>query len=123
ARVLEASSALLVNSARRRPSGWAVGRGGKDAAVDVHARAGVPRIEEVPLNLTVTLAGSSAGFAGHPEACQRHAGKADAEFLQRRPARDRLGHALSECIEFIVHSFLWFCIIHRLLLSLNQIAP
>src|ERR1051326_6933973 len=45
-----------------------------------------------------------------PEAGQRHAGKADAEFLQRRAARDGLGEVLGEFIEFVVHgfSFIWF---------------
>jgi hypothetical protein len=40
-----------------------------------------------------------------PEAGERHAGEADAEFLQRRAPRDRLGHAFGEFIEFVVHIF------------------
>ena len=39
-----------------------------------------------------------------PEADQRHAGEADAEFLQRRAARDRLGQTLGEFIELVVHN-------------------
>jgi hypothetical protein len=40
-----------------------------------------------------------------PEAGQRHAGKTDAELLQRRAARDRLGQPLGEFIELVVHVF------------------
>ena len=40
-----------------------------------------------------------------PETGQRHAGEADAEFLQRGAARDRLGHILGEFIESIIHTF------------------
>jgi hypothetical protein len=39
------------------------------------------------------------------EAGQRHAGKADAEFLQRRTARDRLSQALCYFVELVVHTF------------------
>jgi len=38
-----------------------------------------------------------------PKAGQRHARQSDAEFLQRPAARDRLGYALGEFIEFVVH--------------------
>jgi hypothetical protein len=41
--------------------------------------------------------------ARQPERRQRHAGKADAEFLQRPAARDRLGQALGEFIELVMH--------------------
>ena len=41
---------------------------------------------------------------GQPEAGQRHAGEADAEFLQRRAARDGLGQALGQFIELVVHN-------------------
>src|SRR5262249_14598803 len=41
-----------------------------------------------------------------PQAGERHTGKADTEFFQRSPARDRLGQALGEFIEFVVHFFL-----------------
>src|SRR2546422_422380 len=39
--------------------------------------------------------------------------KADAEFLQRATARYRLGQALSQLIEFVVHnfSFLWLVVV------------
>jgi hypothetical protein len=40
-----------------------------------------------------------------PEAGEHHAGEADAEFLQRRAARDRLGQALGEFIELVAHTF------------------
>src|SRR5205814_5126668 len=40
-----------------------------------------------------------------PEAGECHAGEADAEFLQRRAAGDRLGQVLGEFIELVVHSF------------------
>src|SRR5207247_1653676 len=43
-------------------------------------------------------------FVCQPEAGQRHAGKADAEFLQSRAARDRLSQALGEFIELGVHN-------------------
>jgi len=43
-----------------------------------------------------------------PEAGQRHAGEADAEFLQRCAARDGLGQALGEFIELVVHTFPFF---------------
>jgi hypothetical protein len=38
-----------------------------------------------------------------PEASQRHSGNPDAEFLQCCAARDRLGQAFCEFIEFVVH--------------------
>src|SRR5437667_8813857 len=44
-----------------------------------------------------------------PEAGQRHAGEADAEFLQRHAARDRLGQAFGEFIELVVHVFPFVC--------------
>src|SRR5262245_14448510 len=44
-------------------------------------------------------------FARQSEAGQRHAREADAEFLQRSAPRDRLGHALGEFIELVVHVF------------------
>ena len=44
-----------------------------------------------------------------PEAGQRHAGKAESEFLQRRAARDGLGHVLCEFIEWVVHTFSFVC--------------
>jgi hypothetical protein len=37
------------------------------------------------------------------KAGQRHSGKTNAEFLQRRAAGDRLGHLFGEFIELIVH--------------------
>ena len=40
-----------------------------------------------------------------PEAGQRHACQAEAEFPERLPARDRLGQAFGEFIEFVVHTF------------------
>jgi len=40
-----------------------------------------------------------------PEAGERHAREADTESLQCRAARDGLGHALCEFIEFVVHTF------------------
>jgi hypothetical protein len=36
---------------------------------------------------------------------QRHASKANPEFLQHRTARDGTGHSFSELIDFVVHSF------------------
>ena len=47
-----------------------------------------------------------------PKAGQRHAGEAAAEFPQRAAARDRLGHALGEFIEFVVHIFLFVYAVH-----------
>jgi hypothetical protein len=44
-------------------------------------------------------------FVRQAEAGQRHAGKADAEFLQRRAPRDGSSHALGEFIELVVHTF------------------
>jgi len=38
-----------------------------------------------------------------PEAGQRYAGEAGAEFLQRRAPRDGLRHAFGEFIEFVIH--------------------
>jgi hypothetical protein len=52
-------------------------------------------------------------FVRQPEAGQRHAGETDAEFLERRAARDRLGQAFGEFIEFVIHTFpfvLWFSV-------------
>jgi len=45
-------------------------------------------------------------FIRQPEAGQRHAGETEAKLLERRAARDRLGYALREFIEFVVHTFL-----------------
>src|SRR2546430_14818049 len=47
----------------------------------------------------------SLRFVRQPEAGQRHARESDAEFLQRCATRDRLGQALGEFIELIVHVF------------------
>jgi len=44
-------------------------------------------------------------LARQPETGQRHAGKADTEFLQRRAACDRLGQVFREFIELMVHDF------------------
>src|SRR5437867_1161335 len=44
------------------------------------------------------------GLACQAKAGQRHASEADAEFLQRRAPRDRLGQALGEFIELVVHT-------------------
>jgi len=57
--------------------------------------------------ILVTLTGlaNSVRFVRKPQAGQRHAGEADAEFLQRRASRDRLGEALGEFIELVVHTF------------------
>jgi len=40
-----------------------------------------------------------------PEAGQCHARETDAEFSQRRTARDGLGEALGEFIELLFHAF------------------
>jgi len=55
-----------------------------------------------PVRPAVPCAG--LGFRRKPDAGQRHAGQAEAEFLQSRAACDRLGQALGEFIEFVVHS-------------------
>jgi hypothetical protein len=52
------------------------------------------------------LAPSRFGVVRQPEAGQRHAREADAEFLQCRTARDRLGEALGKFIELVGHRFL-----------------
>ena len=57
------------------------------------------------LDLTVAAVSCRPGLICQPEACQRHPGETDAEFLERPPARDRLGHALCEFIELVVHYF------------------
>jgi len=41
-----------------------------------------------------------------PEARERHAGQAEAEFLQRLPSGDGLGHAFGQFIELVVHNSL-----------------
>ena len=56
-------------------------------------------------HLTVSAVGRRAGLVRQPKAGQRHAREADAEFLQRRAARDRLGHAFGEIIELVIHTF------------------
>jgi hypothetical protein len=74
--------------------------------------------------ITASLAGKAVWKASglgislvrQPDAGQRHAGEARAEFLHRLPARDRLGEALCQFIEFIVHAFpfwsVWvFCLL------------
>jgi hypothetical protein len=50
-------------------------------------------------------------FVRQPEASQRHASEADAEFLQRGAASDRLGHVLGEFIELVVHTFPFLCFV------------
>jgi hypothetical protein len=64
-------------------------------AVGVSETAGVIR-------LTGRL---GCAFVRQPKAGECHAGQADAEFLQCRAARDRLGQALGEFIELVVHVF------------------
>ena len=54
---------------------------------------------------TRSLVGLRLRLVREPEAGQRHAGEADAESLQRRAARDRLGQALGEFIEWVVHTY------------------
>ena len=49
-------------------------------------------------------AGGSFRYSCQPEAGQRHAGQADAEFAQRLPPGDGLGHAFGEFIEFAIHT-------------------
>jgi hypothetical protein len=49
---------------------------------------------------------------GKPEGCQRHACEADAEFLQCRAARDRLGQAFGEFIELVVHVLVFILIVY-----------
>jgi len=44
-------------------------------------------------------------FVRQPEASQRHAREADAEFLQRPAASDRLDHGSGHFVEFVVHNF------------------
>jgi len=48
--------------------------------------------------------------ARKPEAGQGDTSETDAEFFQRRAARDRLSHALGEFIELVVHNSFsyWF---------------
>jgi hypothetical protein len=64
---------------------------------------------------------SCFGTVRQSEAGQRHAGEADAEFLHRRAARDRLGQVLGEFIEFVVHTFPFGCL-HFLLICGTRIA-
>ena len=45
------------------------------------------------------------------EGGQRQAGEADAEFLQRLSPRDRLGQALGEFIEWVVHIFSFWLLV------------
>jgi len=78
---------------------------------------------------------ATAGFrlVRQPEAGQRHACEADAEFLQRPAPRNRLGQVFGEFIELVVHTFPFdfvfflFCIsgchcLHRRLTQLNELA-
>jgi hypothetical protein len=57
------------------------------------------------------------GPAHQPEAGQRHAGEADAEFPQRRAARHRLGKVFGQFIEFVVH----ICMFRLLVLRVVQV--
>src|ERR1041385_3088175 len=54
-----------------------------------------------------------------PEAGQRHAGEADAEFLQRPAPRDGLGHSFGQFIEFVGHNFpfVWLFVISYIYLN------
>ena len=47
---------------------------------------------------------SRLGLVCQPEAGQRHAGEANAEFLQCCAARDGLRHTFREFIEFVAHN-------------------
>jgi hypothetical protein len=58
--------------------------------------------------LGVFCALSRPGFVCQPETGQSHSNDRDAEFLKRRPARDRLSQAFSEFIEFVVHEFFFY---------------
>jgi len=45
------------------------------------------------------------GLVRQPDCGQRDAREAEAEFLQRSASRDRLGQALGQFIEFVIHNF------------------
>jgi len=70
---------------------------------------------KAPLNAAVASAGRLR-LVRQPETGQRHARKAEAELLQRRAPRERLGQALGEFVEFVSHKFpfmfgcLWFSV-------------
>jgi hypothetical protein len=49
--------------------------------------------------------GARPRFVCEPEAGQRHAGQAEAEFLERLPAGHGLGHVFGQFIEFDSHTF------------------
>ena len=82
----------------------------KAATVAVAARETGPStlFENVTAGSTWQASVFSLRFIRQPEAGQRHPGEAEAEFLQRRAARDRLGQTLGEFIELVVHNFLSF---------------
>jgi len=54
--------------------------------------------------LTNFSAFGGPGSIGQAEAGQHHARQTEAEFLQRLPPGDGLGHAFGQFIEFVVHS-------------------
>jgi hypothetical protein len=52
---------------------------------------------------------------GQPQRSNHNPGETDTEFLQRATACDRLGHALGEFIEFVLHNNLFLCLFPFLL--------
>jgi len=79
-----------------------------DAAVAVRVAVAV----SVALAPAARTIWSCLRLVRQPETGQRHSRETDTEFLQRSPARDRLGQALREFIELVVHFdvvCLWVC--------------
>jgi hypothetical protein len=60
---------------------------------------------------------ATRGLARFPPICQaeagqRHAGQADAKFLQRLPPRCCLSQLLGQFIEFVIHTFPFVLLFH-----------
>ena len=82
------------------------------SAAEVPAESAFPTISTTAVTIAATMGTARQArlfgrlrFVREAEAGQRHARHAKAEFFQRLPARNGLGHALGQFIEFVVHSF------------------
>jgi len=75
---------------------------------------------KAPLNAAVASAGRLR-LVRQPETGQRHAAEADAEFHQRRPARERSGQALGEFVELMIHNYP-YVLVERVLSDFQLLA-
>ena len=92
-----ANAAATVRVGHAKNSSWLT------VAISITKAATALTVRMAPASRRKTTIDASFRFICKPETGQRHTREADTEFLQRRAARDRLGHALGEFIELVVH--------------------